>query len=330
MCHLHDQGRDHIWAATPEILPVPFRWRNGKPGGHDHRQSTMARLQPHELGNAGYLPSDEQRRGLWAGAELAPHQDLSALFVVLACELYLRKGGRFAMVLPNAALDREQYEGFRGGVFTDELGTLTLAFGESWDLRRLRPHFFPRACCVAFGSRVEPDVGPRAMPANVQKWTGRLESKNAHWSSVCGWVTRNEGEVQQTGSSALSPYHPMFTQGATIQPMLAFFVTERRTSALGISRGRIGVQSYRSANEKKPWKNLPPLSGVIESRFVKHVYTGESVLPFRIEAPMNAVIPYEDQTILRPDQIELHPGLQRWWRKRPGSGKRIVQVSGFL
>ena len=48
--------------------------------------------------------SMSERRGLWAGAQLSPHQDLSALFVVRVCELYLRKGGRFALVLPNAAI----------------------------------------------------------------------------------------------------------------------------------------------------------------------------------------------------------------------------------
>jgi len=50
-----------------------------------------------------------ERRGLWAGRELATHQDLSALFVVRATELYLKAGGRVAMVLPNAAVDREQW-----------------------------------------------------------------------------------------------------------------------------------------------------------------------------------------------------------------------------
>ena len=59
-----------------------------------------------------------ERRELWAGAQLSPHQDLSALFVVRACELYLRKGGRFAIVFPNAAIDREHYAGFRRGTYT--------------------------------------------------------------------------------------------------------------------------------------------------------------------------------------------------------------------
>lgn len=59
--------------------------------------------------------SMSEQRQLWAGAQLSAHQDLSALFVVRACELYLHKGGRLAFVLPNAAIDREHYVGFRRG-----------------------------------------------------------------------------------------------------------------------------------------------------------------------------------------------------------------------
>ncbi len=103
--------------------------------------------------------SMSESRGLWAGAQLSPHQDLSALFVTRVCELYLKKGGHFALVLPNAALDREHYAGFRNGTYHGEHGFLSLDFAPSWDLRRLRPHFFPRASSVVFGERLsDPEV----------------------------------------------------------------------------------------------------------------------------------------------------------------------------
>ena len=47
--------------------------------------------------------------------------------MVRVCELYLRKGGRFALVLPNAAIDREHYAGFRTGTYNDELPTPTIS-----------------------------------------------------------------------------------------------------------------------------------------------------------------------------------------------------------
>src|SRR5437660_12072136 len=131
--------------------------------------------------------SMSEARGLWAGAEIATHQDLSALFAVRTCELYLRDGGRFGLVLPNAAVDREHYSGFRSGDYGGKAGVVAVAFDPSWDLRRIRPHFFPRASSVVFGTKVayanEYSEGKvtwagRKMPEEAQIWNGRLKSTN--------------------------------------------------------------------------------------------------------------------------------------------------------
>jgi hypothetical protein len=316
MCRLHDEGRDHIWAYYVRNLARPL-WLS-RPGN----QVDMLIGNPPWLAYSQMTPemqetfrSLSERRELWAGAQLSPHQDLSALFVVRACELYLRKGGRFAMVLPNAAIDREHYAGFRRGTYTDELGTLTVAFSPAWDLRRIRPHFFPRAASVVFGSRISSDSAPRSMPVEVQIWKGKLENTNAPWSSAKEWIKRTEGRVQITGQLTKSPYAPSFTQGATILPLLLFFVAEREASTLGIAQGRIAVQSHRSVNEKKPWKDLPALTGVVERKFLKLVYSGESVFPFLIGNPMLAVLPCTTRGLLPPEEIELYPGLQHWWNQ---------------
>lgn len=316
MCRLHDEGRDHIWAYYVRNLARPL-WLS-RPGN----QVDMLIGNPPWLAYSQMTPemqetfrSLSERREMWAGAQLSPHQDLSALFVIRACELYLREGGRFAMVLPNPAIDREHYAGFRRGIYTDELGTLTLAFSPSWDLRRIRPHFFPRAASVVFGSRISSDSGPRSMPVEVEIWTGKLKVTNAPWSSAREGITRTEGRVQYSGQLIESPYAASFTQGATILPLLAFFVSEREASALGIAQGRLAVQSQRSPYEKKPWKNLPSLTGVVEKEFVWPVYSGESVVPFTIGKPMHAVIPCTTKALLRPDEIELHQGLQNWWNQ---------------
>ena len=57
--------------------------------------------------------------GLWHGRMVATHQDLSALFVARAVEQYLKLDGSFAFVMPNAALDRGYYKGFRVGQYAD-------------------------------------------------------------------------------------------------------------------------------------------------------------------------------------------------------------------
>ena len=323
MCRLHDDGRDHIWGYYVRNLARPL-WLS-RPGN----QVDMLIGNPPWLAYSHMTPemqetfrSMSERRGLWAGAQLSPHQDLSALFVVRVCELYLRKGGRFALVLPNAAIDREHYAGFRTGRYSDELGVLNLAFSPSWDLRRIRPHFFPRAASVVFGARVEDadreDRSEQAfelheMPEQVEIWTGRLDIANAPWNSAKAWLTRADGKVRHIGQLSKSPYAPRFTQGATLLPLLAFVVSEKEASPLGLSQGRMAVQSQRSVNEKKPWKNLPTLSGVVESQFVRPVFAGENVFPFSVGKPMLAVVPCDNTTLFNQDSIDLYPGLQQWW-----------------
>jgi SAM-dependent methyltransferase len=323
MCRLHDEGRDHIWGYYVRNLARPL-WLSksgnrvdvivGNPPWLAFRQMTTDMQD--------VFRSMSEQRKLWAGAQLAAHQDLSALFVVRACELYLRKGGRFAFVLPNAAIDREHYAGFRTGTYGGQVTFLKVAFNASWDLRRIRPHFFPRAASVVFGTRTEyadqhDDVSPspaeKGMPEDVQIWTGKLEAINSSWVAASKWLTRKSGKVRHVGQLTKSPYAPLFTQGATFVPRVAFVVSEQASSALGISQGRVAVRSMRSVQEKKPWKSVPDLSGVVETQFVRPFFTGDNVYPFLIGPPMLAVIPCDDSSLLSQESIDLNPGLQQWW-----------------
>ena len=52
-------------------------------------------------------------------------------------------------------------------------------------------------------------------------------------------------------------------------------------------RGRTGTQ------DKAPWKNLEPPQGTVERIFLHPVLLGESIAPFRVLAPQQAVIPYD-------------------------------------
>ena len=90
-------------------------------------------------------------------------------------------------------------------------------------------------------------------------------------------------------------------------------MSEKASSPLGISQGRVAVQSLRSVQEKKPWKNLPDLSGVVETEFVRPFFTGDNVYPFRVGKPMLAVIPCDKTALLGQESIDLNPGLQQWW-----------------
>ncbi len=323
MCRLHDQGRNHIWGYYVRNLARPL-WLS-KPGNQvdfliGNPPWLAFRHMTSEMQAA--FRSMSQRRDLWAGAELAPHQDLSALFVVRVCELYLRKGGKFAFVLPNTAIDREHYAGFRTGVYGGRSGVLSVSFAPSWDLRRIRPHFFPRAASVVFGERTdyaggdssdETTPAPQGMPEQTEVWNGRLEQLNAAWAAAAEWLTRTQGILRRTGQIDRSPYAPFFTQGATLLPRMAFLVDLQAASPLGLPQGKLAIQSSRSVQEKKPWKDLPDISAVVESEFVRPLINGENLYPFRIGEASLAVVPCNREKLLSEQEIEEQAGLQQWW-----------------
>src|SRR5260370_16310417 len=98
-----------------------------------------------------------------------------------------------------------------------------------------------------------------------------------------------------------SPYARRLTQGATILPRFLFLVNPGEASPLGTVAGQHRVYSRRSPTEKNPWKHLPDLSGAVESEFIRPVYLGACILPFRCQAPLHATLPWDGHRLL-PDR----------------------------
>lgn len=67
--------------------------------------------------------------------------------------------------------------------------------------------------------------------------------------------------------------------------------------------------------EKPPWKQLPDLTGVVESEFIRPFFTGDNAFPYRMGAAQLIVVHCRKSGILQPPQIELHPGLSQWWER---------------
>lgn len=317
LCDLHDEGRDHIWSYYVRNLARPW-WLALKQNRVDMLIGNPPWLAYRFMTEKMQLTFREysQERGLWHGAKVATQQDLSGLFLVRAVERYLKSGGRFAFVMPNAALDRGQYEGLRTGRYIRaETGTpLAIAFTPAWDLRRIRPHFFPRGAAVLFGSRAE-ESGP--LPGEVTYWSGKLPGQNANWDAVKDSLTTAPGSIQHTNEAEISPWSDRFRNGATIFPRLLFFVTRQEAGPLGMSAGTAAVRSLQRSNDKKPWKDLPALEGVVETEFIRPVLVGESVLPFRLAETFEAVIPRDPSGLMdgQSDRLDAYEGLAGWWRK---------------
>ncbi len=313
MCQLHDQGRNHIWSYYVRNLARPM-WL----AREANRVDTLIgnppwlafRHMPESL--QATFKTLEEERGLWAGAENATHQDLSALFVVRSVELYLRNGGNFGFVMPNAVVDRDHYEGFRRGSYVSTTSRTLIRFDSSWDFRRVRPHFFPRGASVIFGRRDADDCVP--MPVEAQIFSGQIGRGNSLADVRPNLIITNGTVSVRSGTS--SPYASRFRQGATFVPRVCFFVETVAAGPLGFAAGQTAVQSLRSANEKKPWKEVPSLEGVVENRFLWPLYSGETLLPYRNSEPLLCVIPHDGQSfIIDEDQYARYPGFNAWWTR---------------
>lgn len=314
LCHLSDADRDHIWSYYVRNLARPAwlsRTENrvdvlvGNPPWLAFRNMTS------EMQAAFRAMSGE--RGLWQGAEVATHQDLSALFIARCVELYLRNEGQFGMVVPNALLDRGQYAGFRDGSLGEVAGGhITVSFGQPWDLRRLRPHFFPRGSAVVFGRRASQ---PGEMPSVAEVWSGRIDDSEASWAEVAKDIVREPSPIYRSRAEAPSHYRAKFHQGAALVPRALFFVEPALDSPLGVPAGHRRVRSSRSANEKPPWKELASRTAVLEAEFVHPMVAGQVVLPFRIYDRLEVVIPVRERDNLAEDQARLraYPRVAAWW-----------------
>lgn len=320
LCELHEGGHDHIWGYYVRNLARPVwlaRLENrvdvlvGNPPWLSYRFMTA------EMQKEFRRLSEE--RGLWAGAAVATHQDLSTLFVLRSIERYLRKDGEFGFVMPWSVLRARQFAGFRSGHCTldnDDKG-LTLAFETPWDLHAVKPTFFPVPASVILGRR----TGTRSpLPSTVEKWSGKLRQTNGAWSTARQQLTREMAVVQEAQDSEpsdRSPYHARFAQGATLVPRFLLMVEEQSAGPLGAGAGRVSIASRRSPNEKEPWKTLPPLEGTVERQFVRTLHLGETMLPYRLLEPLRAVIPWDGKKLLDGPSEDLarYPGLLKWWTR---------------
>lgn len=310
---LHEDDRNHVWSyyirnvARPTWLareenrvdvlvgnPPWLSYRNMSPGMKD----TFKELS--------------KERGLWHNENTATHQDLAGLFIARAVERYLATGGRFGFVVPNPVVDRDYWSGFRSGKFDSATNA---TFSASWDLRRVRPHLFPRGSAVIFGTRT---LTAGAMPADLEVWSGKAPAPHALAGAPLDTIARTPGRAVVGVASVGSPYAPRFAQGANLVPRLLFRVEPDDQSALGAPAGRRPVRSQRTVSEKVPWKKLSPLTGAVEDQYIWPTILGEHVLPFRIAPPADFVLPLtRDGEVLGPsgNKIDRWPGLASWMRQ---------------
>jgi len=296
-------GRNHIWGFVARNLVRPA-WLSrdderpdviiGNPPWLSYR--FMSRDNQKEFREAC------QERGIWMG-QVAQHQDLSAYFFARCVELYFKPDGLIAFVMPYAAMSRRQFEGFRKGVFGQRKARrkaerlIFVRFTEAWafsdDVQRL----FLVPSCVLLAELMSADQRTRVLPETVLAASGTLPRRDATTEEAERALTWHERPwPSEHRAEYESPYGARFRDGAVVFPTVLFRVQPASSGKLGANPLSPLVESRRTRLEKPPWRDLPSLRGNVEAGFLRPLYLGESIAPFRLLHPAVAVIPWDTQS----------------------------------
>jgi SAM-dependent methyltransferase len=340
---LRSQGRNHIWGfvARNLVRPVWLSQEAERPDVIVGNPPWLAwRYMSPQMQEA--FRHACQERGIWVG-QVAQQQDLSAYFFARCVELYFKQTGRVGFVMPHAAMSRRQFSRFRMGVFgrreRGRVGPLTFVrFTEAWAFGEdVRP-LFRVPSCVLFAELAPFGYRGTILPQTVLEASGSLPRRDAvpeeaerflTWREA-PWPTERSGRREPQASA----YGERFRDGAVIFPSVLLRVQRAPLGRLGEDPEAPLVESRRTSLEKRPWRDIASLRGNVEALFLRPLYLGESIAPFRLLQPILAVIPWDEQTnqLLDSEAARrssyLHLGrwlgeAERLWQQR-GRGRRTL------
>ncbi|HWQ27855.1 MAG TPA: hypothetical protein VNN12_02400, partial [Dehalococcoidia bacterium] len=331
---LERERRDHVWGYVARNLSRPV-WLSsseqradvviGNPPWLSYRYMSRATQE--------VFRRECQERGIWAGGKVATHQDLSAYFFARSVELYLKDHGVIAFLMPYAALNRKQFERFRRGWFGGfEQVFATVRFTAAWAFDESVQPLFPVPSCVLFARRRE--TGP--LPSHVRAASGQLPRRDATPEEADAALTwREEPWPKAAALEGGSAYRSAFRQGATMVPRMLCTVVPVESGRLGMDSAAPLVKSRRSPQEKPPWKTLPSIQKKVETAFLRPLYLGESIAPYRLLEPALAVVPWDEEAGRLLDATGArragYPHLAAWleeaerlWEKHGRGGRSLV------
>ena len=334
MKELHAAGRNHVWAyyIRNMIRPAVIAEQKvdriiGNPPWLTYGQSAdIIRQELREM--------SEKRYQIWAGGNLAPHQDIAALFYTRCAELYAKPQAKIGMVMPHSALRTGQHLKWRGGNYKRKGGknapsiALNFRSQEPWDLDNVVPDFFPMPASVVFSQYVGIGQGDPLAPGTVQMWRGNCEKDYAN-------ITRKSEVLHHDDGKFKSPYAELSNQGPTIVDRRLFFVEEIPSTAAIPAANTTNVRPRTGDQDKIIYEGqLNRLEGVVSNDYLFDVYLGECIAPFVALDPLRAALPVHRPTMTMPVdhsecdgekhnacQLEvetLHQSIRRRWNTADG------------
>ena len=329
MRELHAADRNHVWAYYIRNMIRPAVIAEQKVDRIIGNPPWLTYSQSADIIRTELRDMSEKRYQIWAGGNLAPHQDIAALFYTRCAELYAKPQAKIGMVMPHSALRTGQHLKWRGGNYKRKGGknapsiALNFRSQEPWDLDNVVPDFFPMPASVVFSQYVGIGQGDPLAPGTVQMWRGNCEKDYAN-------ITRKSEPLHHDDGKFKSPYAELSSQGPTIVDRRLFFIETIPQTALIPAANTTNVRPRVTTQDKIKYEGqLNRLEGVVHNDHLFDVYLGECIVPYLALDTLKAALPAHRSTMSMPlghndcegdkhdaCQLEveaLHPTMQRRW-----------------
>ena len=326
---LHAADRNHVWAYYIRNMIRPAVIAEQKVDRIIGNPPWLTYGQSADIIRSELRDMSEHRYQIWAGGNLAPHQDIATFFYTRCAELYAQVGAIIGMVMPHSALRAGQHLKWRSGRYKQKGGRnapsigLNLRVHEPWDLDNVVPDFFPMPASVVFAQYIGAGQGNALAPSTVEVWRG-------NWEKHYAGISRKSEALHHDDGKFKSPYAELSSQGPTIVDRRLFFVeTVPHTAKFPIAN-TTNVRARASSQDKIKYEGqLNKLADIVSNDHLFDVYLGECVGPYVALDPLKAALPVHRPTMTmllshdncegdkhdacRLDTESLHQSMRRRW-----------------
>ena len=301
---LHQEDRNHIWGFVASNLTRPI-WLSSERQKADivignppwlkfnSMNKNMQETFKEECKNFNLLDKKKNNQ------KFQTSQDLSTYFFIRCIDLYVKEKGKIIFVMPYGVMIGDHHKNFKEGIFKkDSDKPIKIKFENAWVFDSKVKNLFKMLSCVLFSTKRKEYEKAISSEKDILYFSGKLPKKNITLEEAKKYLKEEKGEWplnKYIDSSNYSYYYNKFKQGATLVPQRLIIVEEVESGKLGTSRSNPLVRGITSRLDK--WKHIEPIKAKIESRFLKSVYKGQSIAPFRILKENIAIIPYDKKII---------------------------------
>ena len=300
MKELHAADRNHVWAYYIRNMIRPAVIAKEKVDRIIGNPPWLTYGQSADIIREELRGMSEKRYQIWAGRNLAPHQDIATLFYTRCAELYAKPQAIIGMVMPHSTLRTGQHLKWRGGNYKRKGGRnapgigLNLRIYEPWDLDNVLPDFFPMPASVVFSQYTGVGQGTALAPATVQVWRG-------NWQEDYVGIIKTSEALHHDDGKFKSPYAGLSHQGPTITDRRLFFVEEIPHTAMLPAANTTNIRPRKGRQDRRTYeRQLNRLEGVVHNDHLFDVYLGECVAPYVVLDPLKAALPVLRPTMTMP------------------------------